>query len=500
MVGFLIRELSRPQVAERVDQVMAIERIEPVKADPRTQVESVDPARFQELLNLAGWDAERFAKLQQGQRLSDATRTELIELIWRLRTFDAPQLAIWAQGLPTKTDGLQTSDAGVLGSLKGRVTNVTRHELPADLASRFEMPAYYECEMTGTDVGPATILTARVPQAWLKMNSLDEPAAASAVLVDVRSDNKDSPHGIFVSREIAWHPVEPNLPFVSVGKSILGGLGLDVGLFDGVRQRTSIAASEAELFYKLLGVVGGIGTNQLDRIARQQLPFIAQRWANQAQMQKSSGDPARVQLAREVEDRAAKARYSVAPLFNDAANQVGELVALEGIVRRVTPISFRNFHYFEIDLFTDDSQNNPIVFVVRELPPGMPIGDGLHVPVRIAGFFFKSWSFQSRRATLPTADDSAAAPGEMRQFAPLVIGRSPIMLEQAQTPGSESFGWIAAAICLVLLGVIWVAGWWLAREDRRFVQTTLAKQFSVADGESLNDLQFDLSEGGREHE
>ncbi len=218
-------------------------------------------------------------------------------------------------------------------------------------------------------------------------------------------------------------------------------------------------------------------------------------------------------MAHEVRARAAKGQYSVAPLFNDAENQVGELVVLDGTARRVTRVDVgkspdgtpsdvaRRFgidHYYEIDLFTDDSQNNPVVFVVRELPPGMPIGDGLHEPVRIAGFFFKSWSFQSRRATLP-ADAAAAVPaGELRQFAPLVIGRRPILIGADEASATESIGMVVAGLFVVLLGVIWAAGWWLARDDRRFVETTLAKQFSLAEGESLNSIDFDLGEGPRD--
>ena len=79
--------------------------------------------------------------------------------------------------------------------------------------------------------------------------------------------------------------------------------------------------------------------NQLDRFARQQLPSLAERMAqDERTLQESPSDPARQQLVREVQKRATQGLYSVAPLFNDAANQVGELLALEGTVRRVTPI------------------------------------------------------------------------------------------------------------------------------------------------------------------
>ena len=274
----------------------------------------------------------------------------------------------------------------------------------------------------------------------------------------------------------------------------------------------------------MLDAAGRIGANQLTRIAIQDLDAIRQHWTKEEERLTTAlkndaagakpSDRANLRMAHEVRTRAEMSLYSVAPLFNDPQNQVGELVTLDGNVRRVTRIDVskspdgdqsdvaRRFgidHYYELDLFTDDSQNNPVVFVVRELPAGLSVGDHLDVPVRVAGFFFKSWGFQSRRATLP-APDGAPPAANLRQFAPLLVGRSPILLHFEEPTEAQSFGLIAAGLFVLLLGAVWAAGWWLARDDRRFVQSTLAKQFSLADGESLNDLNFDLSDPPRENE
>lgn len=505
LVGYLIRELNRPQVAARLDQVLAVsaesasDDIAPPPDDiaPPPAMIPADPAQFRKLLELAGWDAKRFSSIQ------GEPREALAELLWRLNTFDGPQLAAWARAATPQ------EHAGELVALAGRVTKAERHALPADLATRLEMPAYFECEMMLDGRGMATIVTGRIPNAWLKMSSLDERSVAAGVFVTrlpaAAGDDDGMPNGLFVSRDIAWHPDRPHEPFVSLGKSVLGGLGVDVGLLDSVRQRRPISAAEREAFYQLLDGVGRIGANQLTRFAEQGLATVQKRWA---------ADEQRPQLAQEVQARAAEGRYSVAPLFNDAKNQVGELVTLDGTARRVTRIDVgkspagatsdvaRRFgidHYYEIDLFTDDSQNNPIVFCVRELPPGMPLGDGLHEPVRIAGIFFKNWSFQSRRATLPAAPDGAPTAAGLRQIAPLVIGRSPILLEPYNPKSDAYAGYFAAVLFLFLLAVVWAAGWWLARDDRRFVETTRTKQFSLAEGESLNDLDLGHDPGTREN-
>jgi hypothetical protein len=523
MVGFLIRELNRPQVAMRLDQAMAV--ADPVAAAnnaPSLVAVPVDPAQFRKVLDLAGWDAARFKSIAKGATISDADREELAELLWRLRTFDGPQLFAWADAGPTfpAIAAAPSEHVGELTALQGRVTQVERRTLPDALATRLEMTDYFECQLTLDGGGKATLITSRVPKAWLKMSPLDEPANAAGVFVKLLATDRESPHGLFVGREVAWHPTTPNPPTVSLGKSILGELGVDVGLLDSVRQREPIAATEREPFYQLLDASGRIGANQLTRFATQDLDAVRAHWAAEEQRlaaqnaKADASDPARRQLAREVQSRAAKGRFSVAPLFNDAVNQVGELVTLDGTARRVTRIDVgqspdgsqsdvaRRFgidHYYEIDLFTDDSQNNPVVFCVRELPLGMPEGNGLHEPVRIAGFFFKNWRFQSHRATLP-AEPDAAPPAGLRQIAPLLVGRSPIMLQLPKTSAAESFAVVAAGLFVLLLGVVWVAGWWLAREDRRFVRSTLAKQFSVAEGESLNDLDFDLRSNVREND
>jgi hypothetical protein len=48
-------------------------------------------------------------------------------------------------------------------------------------------------------------------------------------------------------------------------------------------------------------------------------------------------------------------------------------------------------HYYLIELFTNDSQGNPLTFDVRELPPGFPQTGQLYEPVCIAGFTAALW-------------------------------------------------------------------------------------------------------------
>ncbi len=217
MVGFLIRELGRQQGAVQVDQAVAADADANPVADSQDVLAQPDPApadaaQFRSLLDLAGWDAKRFATLQSSGPLTDMGRVELAELLWRLRTFDGPQLAAWAEPRTTP------EHAGELVELTGRVTTVARHVLPADVATRHEMPAYFECKMKLDDGhGLATLITGRVPNAWLKIEPLDEPAEAAGVFIRRLPTADGVDNALFVSREIAWHPVTPHEPFVSRG-------------------------------------------------------------------------------------------------------------------------------------------------------------------------------------------------------------------------------------------------------------------------------------------
>lgn len=531
MVGFLIREFNRPQVAAQVDRAMAIpvERApaEGVLDSPRDS-QPADPAQFRKLLELAGWDSKRLDSLAKDSEVTDGDRNELAQLLWRLRTLDGPQLSAWARASKSFADVAadSTSNLGELVTLTGHVTKANRLELPTELAERLEMLNYYQCEMAlDGEAGMATILTGRIPLAWLTMPTLNEPATANGVFIKLLASSDATKNGLFVSNDVAWRPTQPQPPFVSFGESVLGGLGVDVGLLDDLRQRRPLSRQESEAFYQILAAMGNIGANQLDRFANRDLASVQDHWADEGKrlaesIQKSPAaatarERAQLQLAREVQSRAAKGLFSVAPLFNQPEKQVGELMSLEVTVRRATRIDVgkstdgsesdvaRRFgidHYYELDVFTDDSQNNPVVFCVRELPAGFPLGEGLSELVRIAGFFLKSWSFESRRATLPTTPEGTPTPAGMRQFAPLLVGRGPIILERAAPATFAYASYVAASLFLLLLAAVWATGWWFARDERRLKGATLADRFALPEGESLNDLDLDLSPAAPKNE
>ncbi len=179
------------------------------------------------------------------------------------------------------------------------------------------------------------------------------------------------------------------------------------------------------------------------------------------------------------------------PLFNDPAAQHGKLFLLTGEALRAIKIRVddpdivRRFgidHYYELEIVTPDSQNNPVVCCVRTLPPGMPEGESIHENVRISGIFLKSWAFDTHQSSETESNQ------RKRQLAPLLISQT---LQRIAPPTvtrpSQSLklaGGLAAII--VLCGA---AMWYIRRADRR------ARAQLASDRESLPE-QIALDEGG----
>jgi hypothetical protein len=471
---------------------------------------------FRDILELAGWSVDRLATFDDGGPLTDEQRTSALELLRRLRSFSTSDLAAWVHDDLTPRDVLQrpADYRGQLVRLTGRVTKVAPHSPPAVDAQRLEMPQYFECDLTlDHNAGTATILATRVPKAWLGAENLDEPMSANALFLK-KVGAGDAPPSIWLAAEIAWHPgqasgrdAETFGPDVSelfgdtpdrlLGKSILGHLGMDVGQLDLVDPRGRIRPEEREAFYQMLAAVGKIDPHILAQLAKTNLSGARDYWKRRLE---NETDPSRRALAQEALHRAKNGRYSTAALFNDPQSQMGQLVVVDGAARRVVRVEvgagsaddagqdivgrFGFDHYYEMEVFTDDSQNYPLVFVVHELPDGFPTGESIHVPVRVAGFFFKDWLYHTRGG----AGDETTAVSDPAQYAPLLLGSAPLIIKE--TAPSNLGRWIGGGLFLLALGAICVTAAWLARGDRAFRERTRAANYSLPPGTSLDDLNL----------
>ncbi|HUY87155.1 MAG TPA: hypothetical protein VMV10_00315 [Pirellulales bacterium] len=423
----------------------------PAEKPPKAKPAPIADAR--EMLELYGVDNSYLDGLVDGQAIGPDEQESLWRVLFAVRRFSVANIYRWSNPqaalaqLP-KTPG---EFRGEIFEFSGRVKNVTIEKPLAEVVDRFNLPQFYRCELEfGDDRRPATVYALAVPKAWKKDRPLDERCGVRGFFLKLGEEDRDGrPRLVFAAQRVAWYP-----------DTELGDLKMDVGLFDELSPKAELGAEDRECFYELLAAAGRAGTQELLRRTPQPSP--------------------------------------VAPLFNQPQTQQGKLVALVGtarqaLLRRVEdPDIVSRFgidHYYEIEISTPDSQNNPITFCVRQLPEGFPQGERILETVRIPGFFMKKWGYRVDAPLPPTAAGSADLGEDVvrRQLAPLLIGREPLWI-----PGEKpDTGWatttfVAAFVVGMLL--LWLVVWRLNRSDDRFHRQVVRKAVAIEDGRSLNDL------------
>jgi hypothetical protein len=419
-----------------------------------------------EFFRLAGVDREHFDRLVDGRPWHVDEDETLQKVMFALRKFRLRDIEDWAGTQYDPSRLTQDAARGRFFRLRGRVVSIHVLRPPPEVARRFELDEYYRVEFHLDDRDqPAVIFTRVVPRAWQREGPIDQPAAALGVFLKLGTPTTASgataglsssvsgtagqassgtrPVPIFAARRIAWRP-----------DTLLGRLGMDVGLLDDLRDRWPITARERECFYQMLAAVGRARPGQLLREAR-------------------------------------GGSSSVEPLFNRPGGQRGRLVVLAGTTRRVVRVRvdepdirerFGIDHYYEMYLFTDDSQGNPLVVCVRRLPKGMPTGDDPQFAeyVEVAGFFLKGWAYRPN----PAAQESTGGRADPRRVAPLLIGREPVWRPPQKPAGRPWVAAIASGLFLLVLLGIWFALWRYSRGDRKFRARWLDRR--VTDGGILD--------------
>lgn len=445
-----------------------------------------------DLLRSHGVGDRHFEGLIDGRPLSkdqndDEHKTLLRVLFW-ICDFPMVDVERWARQELNLAELVKAPDPrrGEIFSLSGRARLVEVCPLEPDAAKRFEMKRYYRCEFMLDDGQPAVIYTRKVPEKWQQARPIDQPAGAFGMFLKFAGQDTDRPVPVFAAARIAWYP-----------PTRLGELGMDVGLLDDVVNRTALgrarrtgsydvekdealrAADEREAFYAMLGAVGRASPGQLLRDAEELLR----------------------EAPDELKQRDRNA-FSMVPLFKEPEKQQGRLVVLEGTAREVVRVRvddpdirarFGIDHYYNIFLFIDeprvrDSLEYPLVFCVRELPKGMPTGEGPEYGehVRVAGFFFKLWTYP-----VAPPDEAPGGPGAPRQLASLLIGRQPVWYPQRRSLINPTAGAVAGGLFVLAILIVWLVLWRSGRGDKRFHDQTLTKAYSVDSGTSLTEIGAD---------
>jgi len=405
----------------------------------------------QAMFALLGIGPEIWERLRAGPGQTE--ETDPWQVLYSLRRFRAGDLSRWTivdWESQEELNNLEKTQGDLL-RVEGTLEEIAAIELPAGLAARFEMPRVYRCRIAREGNGErVTLLVREVPRAW-KMGDLSEQVSAVGVLLGPSGEGGPDDAGgvLLAASRLAWHPDTP-----------LGRLGMDVGLLDEVAQRVPMKERERDAFYQMLDAVGSFE-----------------------------------------EPEQARAPDSVVPLFNDPGGQVGRLVELVGIARRAirVPVPDEEVrqrlgidYYFEVELFTPDSQGNPLVCCLRELPEGMPEGDRIAENVWLWAFFLKVWSFETRGEVMK---DERAAP---RQLAPLLVGRTLHWRRDPLANPSSLTGWIGMAALVGVLAAVGLASWRLTRSDRRERAKIAQIEATTVDWERVEREEEGNGDGSRE--
>jgi len=279
------------------------------------------------------------------------------------------------------------------------------------------------------DENEAEIFTPSIPQSWTCGVPMQESAAAFGIYI--KSYNGTP---IFIAPALEWYP-----------DTWLGNLGFNVAAFDQVpvsrvteweeqdeetnRLMFKFTEADVEPFYGLLRAVSA----------------MPEGW-----------------MENEAKKRQTEEPMSVTDLFNRPGETRGKPVLLRGTAKRIVPTPvmdsavqslFGIDHYYQVFLFTEGAQGNPIVVCLHSLPEGMPTGDssGFSEEITVAAIPYKLWIYET---------------GLQPHYAPLLIGRS--LTWHPKVPGARHVPEGFAALSLTafcMLAILWFACRFWARRS-----------------------------------
>jgi hypothetical protein len=418
------------------------------------------PTDPREMFRFLGVGDSYFEQLTAGVPVDADELDPLLRILFKMRQFPIADLDRWAQdeGKLSKSIGQSGQLRGSIFRLRGEVIGVEPRRPSADQAARYEMQQYFRCRLR-LDSPPcfADVYTEHVPASWRKGGTPNVAGGACGVFLKLAKKVAGHDVLVFVTPRVAWY-----------SDDLLGQLGMDYGLLDDLRHQENLTVEERksldyEAFYQMLAAVGRAKPGELLRQADADLPKTRQQWR--------------------WTDAEGRLRYSVIPLYNQPATQIGRLVTISGTARLIeevrvedpaTAARFGFDHYYQVSIFTDDlegstiiSPHSPLTFCVRELPDGMPYGNLAHYgeSVRVAGFFFKTWEYRIQKMADPVMKTG--------QLSPLLIGRSLVWYPPPKPVTSTVVSAVIIGLLIVLMLGIWGVAWRSRRVEQQRAEHTV---------------------------
>ena len=456
------KKVATPEIenAPTAPVVKTAEDLDPAaKFGPQHPVSSIG-----QLWNAMGVSESQWEQFKDGEAWNPVQNNFTAQLIYTAKRFPLDFILPWTQSSQAAADMLDGKDVqdeekkdiafelrafnrneqrGSLYHLEGTAEAIESVSLIPELQTRFEMDSLYFVAVKLNSGHRALIITSVVPKKWKIGAAVSYPVTADAYFLKYGPLDKQSDkprHSYFIATRIAWHPDTP-----------LGNLGMDYGLFDELDSKPippgrkipfpadcTLNERNRECFYQELAAVKrALDPKKFAEIKKLAITQRDELWKMR--------DPRNTMTVE-------RQSYPVESLFNDPIAQRGNLFWLTGRARRIVAIPvespdvrtrFGIEQYYNIYMFTSDSDGNPLVIIALELPEGVQTGDGagFGVDLCVPCFMFNTWMYRR-------ADE---AKGHAFQLAPLLFAPKVIKYD---TQKSERSNVISNGILLLMALII----------------------------------------------
>ncbi len=497
-----------------------------------SEKETVPPVKPQDILADFGIEPTRFGQFKEdGPLLASPEELDiLLRILMRQRNIPPKSMKHWAKGSESLKECITNPDPfhGEVLKARGQVTKIETIPISPDLRRRFGMAQIYRCTLRlGSEKIPAILYTRTVPSRLPRDKPLDERIGMTGIFLKRENSTPNGVKLVFTADRLAWYP-----------DSFLGDLGMDCSLLDTIENGQPLRPAENEAFYQVLLAAKKAGAGELARHAYNNLVFKVRQWAEEKkkletqieQLSTPSQDGpdknllAKVQLAQRLATTRLNytkknAANTFVPLVETPTDFNGKLVMLRGTAYRIVKVRITDPEiieqlgqndYYQIDMMVNlehkvklvtvaspDSPaaekiiwRHPATFCALSLPEGMPTGNKLSEPIRVAGFYFKNWRYE----TSEMKDGQAA-----RRTAPMLIGQEPVWDTRKVSGLSSYAGMIAGGLFIVALIGIWAGVWWTNRSDNAKNKAVRDKVFAsreepAFDGANLEATGCDFSQ------
>ncbi len=462
---------------------------------PRPPAESEISARM--FLQQKGIDDSQLSFLNDETDWSPEAEDTTIKILFHLPAISPHYIDRWSsKPAPWQTLVSDPQEHQVnFFRIQGRIRKIEKKTIVSEAARLLHFDHYYQAHVEIPDTShTAIICTRHFPATWKPGDALDEKVEVAGLFLKLGSQQSDRQKFYFAAPRIAWLPDRLNKTAgITRDHLLLASMGVDVGLFSHITRQTrhEFTGDERACFYQLLSAVSQTTGTTL-----------------------SGKQPRKLDIPK---------------LLRNTADAQGQLFTLEGTARRITRIVVEDpgtqerfkadidgdgqtdllDHYYQIDMFVSlkgksvqikkDANDKdapifsnvyPVNVCVRTLPPelkkmnqelvaGKPNQDLLRATVRLQGFFFKTWSYQTVYAS--SKDE------EGFQTSPIFIATAPEVISTEITR-SPYIGVLVATVFTIALIACWFFIWKNNRADRQFKETTLKRSLEAPDLESLHRL------------